>query len=439
MAILALTYALETSLADTALREIDLQTCKRLCLVHRSNADHLGIFLEHALTERPTLMVDVVSHWSPDVLRGEYDNMAHLEEKHGVRLFEVSDWSGTSGPWDMVVMLYSAAATVQAKDARALRKVFAATKANQRIIINGDGSIWKGDMLNRLKRKVLVRMLGKLAPMRDRIEQSLIDKRLLPDPGYARKNPPPAELPAFRKHRMILALPTPIEQCKETGNIRKPELLRQGIQDAVYAGGYHFTPFTDRREDHEGRLRRWQQKRLRNMKMVGLIPEEFPDGARALDVGCGAGMFAGLLADRGFDTLGIDLSETSIRKARQTFPKARFEIQRAEELRDAGNQYDLIVASHVLEHMKHDGKFLETLRPLLGENGRLYVEVPWADREALAARPGWCRQMDHYREYSTRGFYQTLAASGYEVLAHEQSFSIDPEEPFQFACVRAMP
>ncbi len=45
---------------------------------------------------------------------------------------------------------------------------------------------------------------------------------------------------------------------------------------------------------------------------------------RALDVGCGAGRIAQLLAERGFDTEGIDVSGEMLRLARQTNPTVRF-------------------------------------------------------------------------------------------------------------------
>lgn len=45
-----------------------------------------------------------------------------------------------------------------------------------------------------------------------------------------------------------------------------------------------------------------------------------PDAGRVLDLGCGAGRTTAVLADRGFDVTGVDLSARMVREAKRTFP-----------------------------------------------------------------------------------------------------------------------
>src|SRR5512138_3479628 len=45
-----------------------------------------------------------------------------------------------------------------------------------------------------------------------------------------------------------------------------------------------------------------------------------------VDLGCGSGLWAEQLIKRGFDVLGIDISEAMIRLARQRAPQARFRV-----------------------------------------------------------------------------------------------------------------
>jgi SAM-dependent methyltransferase len=45
-----------------------------------------------------------------------------------------------------------------------------------------------------------------------------------------------------------------------------------------------------------------------------------------VDLGCGSGLWAEQLSKRGFDVLGIDISEAMIRLARQRAPQARFRV-----------------------------------------------------------------------------------------------------------------
>lgn len=55
--------------------------------------------------------------------------------------------------------------------------------------------------------------------------------------------------------------------------------------------------------------------------LAGLEPRP---GEKALDLYCGAGLFAGALADRGCDVFGIELSAPAIAAAQRNVPEARF-------------------------------------------------------------------------------------------------------------------
>src|SRR5512147_2371170 len=51
-----------------------------------------------------------------------------------------------------------------------------------------------------------------------------------------------------------------------------------------------------------------------------------PSGAPVLDLCCGDGRLAGVLAQRGFQVTGIDGSPAMLRFARENAPAARFEL-----------------------------------------------------------------------------------------------------------------
>ena len=81
-----------------------------------------------------------------------------------------------------------------------------------------------------------------------------------------------------------------------------------------------------------------------------------PAGSRVLDIGCGIGRWSRLLAQRGAEVTGIDLSQTMIDEARRRTALAglsdrcRFLVQDTAAL-DAGAEFDLVVGVTVLQHI----------------------------------------------------------------------------------------
>jgi SAM-dependent methyltransferase len=113
-------------------------------------------------------------------------------------------------------------------------------------------------------------------------------------------------------------------------------------------------------------------------KGVRLGPE-----VRALDLGCGHGIFGAELLKQGCDTTFADeqnLLLPEIRGARFL----EFNIDR-EDLKKLG-QYDLVICSNVLEHLSKPMPFLESIQNLLSPRGQFYLSwtnwlSPWGGHE----------------------------------------------------------
>lgn len=68
--------------------------------------------------------------------------------------------------------------------------------------------------------------------------------------------------------------------------------------------------------------------------------------ARVLDVGCGAGRTTSALHGRGFDVIGVDLSDEMIAAARALFPEIEFAVDDATDLGFDAEQFDYVLFSH---------------------------------------------------------------------------------------------
>jgi len=104
-------------------------------------------------------------------------------------------------------------------------------------------------------------------------------------------------------------------------------------------------------------------------------------GTRVLDVGCGVGRWSRLLAARGADVLGVDLSPTMIAQARRraaaggVADRCRFEVQDLSNLH-VGERFDLILGVTVLQHILDPGALRAALAAMtahLAAGGRMIL------------------------------------------------------------------
>jgi 2-polyprenyl-3-methyl-5-hydroxy-6-metoxy-1,4-benzoquinol methylase len=97
--------------------------------------------------------------------------------------------------------------------------------------------------------------------------------------------------------------------------------------------------------------------------------------ATLLDVGCGDGAFIKSMADRGWDVMGVDFDPAAVRGV-QVRLNLEAHVGTAESMVAAGRRFDVVTASHVIEHVPDPIGFLATCAKLLQEGGRLVIKTP---------------------------------------------------------------
>jgi len=105
---------------------------------------------------------------------------------------------------------------------------------------------------------------------------------------------------------------------------------------------------------------------------------------KALDYGCGAGVFTRELAGRFHAVVGVD-SSPAMRQAAQAALAGVLNVTvvAPEELEGGG--FDFILCSSVIEYVDEDGDFLRRLAGALGPSGRLLITFPrrWGPLQML--------------------------------------------------------
>ena len=107
-------------------------------------------------------------------------------------------------------------------------------------------------------------------------------------------------------------------------------------------------------------------------------------GGRVLEVGSGHGLllFLALRDLKLAEAVAWDLSQVSLDQTREALARlgaldrARFAVQDMHKAEAGGETYDLIILSHLLEHLENPVDALVKLKPLLAKGGLVYVNVP---------------------------------------------------------------
>ena len=120
---------------------------------------------------------------------------------------------------------------------------------------------------------------------------------------------------------------------------------------------------------------------------------------RALDLGCGHGVFGAELVKRGCQVTFAD-EENFLLPELANAPFRKFNIDR--DNMAALGEYDLVICSNVFEHLSEPNRFLDSAQMMLAPGGKLYLSwtnwlSPWGGHDFapfhyLGAGPGqWLR------------------------------------------------
>lgn len=100
---------------------------------------------------------------------------------------------------------------------------------------------------------------------------------------------------------------------------------------------------------------------------------------RILDIGCGAGVLCEPLARLGANVVGVDPSESNIIMARRHAHDAGLSIDyrcaTAEALADAGEEFDIVLAMEVVEHVPDAAFFLSRCARLVRPGGLIILST----------------------------------------------------------------
>jgi len=119
---------------------------------------------------------------------------------------------------------------------------------------------------------------------------------------------------------------------------------------------------------------------IRWLEQCGIV---FGPNVRALDLGCGHGVFGAELVKRGCQVTFADEENFLLPEISQA-PFRRINIDQ-DDLATLG-KYDLVICSNVFEHLAKPNQFLDSIHQVLAPQGRLYLSwtnwlSPWGGHD----------------------------------------------------------
>jgi ubiquinone/menaquinone biosynthesis C-methylase UbiE len=158
---------------------------------------------------------------------------------------------------------------------------------------------------------------------------------------------------------------------------------------------------------------------------------------RVLDIGCGGGSQAALLAESGIPKVfGIDASPYMVAHAKQSYPHIPFSVKAAERTGFEDSEFDAVCLSFVFHEIppKYADLAIAEIHRILKPGGDLVIAEPSSVQLELPAR-------ELYRRFGWRGVYFKLVArrmyepyvAPWQAKDHgrwlaDNGFSLDEEE-----------
>ena len=161
----------------------------------------------------------------------------------------------------------------------------------------------------------------------------------------------------------------------------------------------------------------WPEMMRRRLTGRTILP--WVGKGRLLDIGCGHGVSAAMLAQQGWEVYGLDFSQVAADHARALLGEERVHVGDLYSAHYPDRRFDVVLMSHALEHLYRPKKVLAEVRRILDDEGVLVVAVPNAASWESALCGRWWGPWDpprHLYHFTKESLTRLLAQAGFAVI-----------------------
>lgn len=203
------------------------------------------------------------------------------------------------------------------------------------------------------------------------------------------------------------------------------DLRTQIVERGYDVIGDHFLEWRDQIVD--GPRREWSEA----------LTSRLADGARILELGCGAGVPDTLLLAERFRVTGVDISGEQISRARANVPDAEFIHADFTALELEPAQFEAVAAFYSFNHTPRDllAGLFESIRSWLVPDGLLLAAFGTSDTGSWTG--DWLGTTMFFSSFPPETTRRMLSGAGFELLRDELAQMQEPESAVAFHWVLA--
>lgn len=195
----------------------------------------------------------------------------------------------------------------------------------------------------------------------------------------------------------------------------------QDVPDEASIGPYYASPdYISHSNTDKGLLNKLYQKVRKHTleQKAALIRKETKEKGNILDVGAGIGAFLSVMKEKGWNVEGIEPDGVARKNAERLFHLALRQPSQLYQL--PVKTYDAITLWHVLEHVHDLHNYVEQLKNLLAEGGRIFIAVPnYSSADASAYRNYWAAYdvPRHLYHFTPKAIEALMGVHGLKLVA----------------------
>lgn len=150
-------------------------------------------------------------------------------------------------------------------------------------------------------------------------------------------------------------------------------------------------------------------------------------GSKVLDVGCGNGDVCNFISDYCDEIIGLDISQSSVKKAREKYSNIKFKVGSATDIPEKDNTFDTVLAVDIIEHILDTEQLFREFNRVLKKHGFLcittneltklksiIISVFFLDRYFFPTSP-------HIRYYTRKNIRKVFGLFGFKEVVYKKN------------------